>query len=134
MTALEMITRALRLANVVDEIDTPSAEQGEQGLDALNDLMGQWDRDGIKLGWEVVADLSDTIPLDLQDQRAVRFNLAIELAGEYGIDPLPRVQLIAKQTYDSLAKAHQPVVACSLDQLPRPAGYGSRSGGSIETG
>lgn len=132
MTALEMVTRALRLSGVIDEIQDPSAEQGADGLTTLNEMLGQWDRDGIKLGWQVVSALSDTLPLEFQDRRAVRFNLAVEIAGEYGIDPMPRVALVAKKTYDDLAKAHLSVVKCKLDQLPQAdnAWYD----GSIETG
>lgn len=132
MTALDMITDALRLANIIDETDVPSAEQGASALRVLNQMMGQWDRDGIKLGWSVVADQSDELPLDFQDEKAVKYNLSIELGGEYGIDPMNRVLTIAKQTYNSLVKAHAPVVECSLDHLP--AGAGWIGSGSIETG
>lgn len=132
MTALEMITRALRLSNVIDEIEDPSAEQGADGLSSLNDMMGQWDRDGIKMQWQQVAALSDELPLDAQDQRAVRFNLAVELAGDYGIDPLPRVQRISQETYDALAKAHRFQVESKLDHLPHSDGYWN--GGDINNG
>lgn len=120
MTAIEMITAALRKANVIDQNEVPSAEQGIQGLETLNDLMGQFDRDGIKLGWTTVAALDDTVPLAPQDHRAVKHNLAVELAGEYGLEVLPRVQSIATETYNALAKYHMKFVESKLDHLPTP--------------
>lgn len=120
VTAIEMLTDAYRTANVIDENGVPSPEQGVIGLRVLNQMMGQWDRDGIRLGWTVVDAQSDTLPIDFQDERAVKFNLAVELAGEYGIDPLPRVQQVANDTYAALAKAHRFVVESSLELLPTP--------------
>lgn len=133
ITAIEMVTDSLRTVNVIDQNQAPEAEMGVAGLRTLNQMMGQWDRDGIRLGWTVVADLADTLPLDFQDERAVKFNLAIELAGEYGIEPLPRVQTVADQTYAALAKAHRLTVESSLELLPSPSAYGGGNG-SMETG
>ena len=116
--AIDMITAAYRLANVLNENEVPSAEQGVVGLSTMNDLLAQWDGDGIKLGWTIVAGQADTLPLQPQDLRAVRFNLAVELAGEFGIDPLPRVAKIASDTYVGLAKRHRFVVESSLELLP----------------
>ncbi len=132
MTAIELITSALRLGNIIDENQTPPAEMGTKALEVLNEMMGQWDRDGIRLGWVVVATLATTVPVDLQDLRAVRFNLAVELAGEYGVEPPPRVTKIAGETYAALSKAHAQSFEASLELLPTPAHrYGW---GSIETG
>ena len=118
MTAIELITRAYRLANIIDGIEAPSAEQGTEGLNSLNELLGQWDRDGINLGWAMVAAQDDDVPLDPQDLRAVRYNLAVELAGAYGVEPLPRVQQIATETYGARAKAHRKYTEAECPQLP----------------
>lgn len=134
MTAIELITRAYRLVNIIDENAAPSAEQGADGLASLNEMLAMWDRDGIRLGWTMVADQSDTVPLDVQDIRAVRFNLAVELAGEFGIDASPRVQQIANETYAALCKAHRLKFESSLELLPTPAAYWWGRSGSIESG
>lgn len=133
ITAIEMLTDAYRAANIIDENGVPSAEQGVTGLRILNQMMGQWDRDGIRLGWTIVASQSDTLPLDMQDERAVKYNLAVELAGDFGIEPPPRVERIAGETYAALCKAHRLKVECSLEMLPAPDAWGW-SRGSIEKG
>lgn len=118
ITAIAMLTDAYRLANVIDGIESPDAEAGTKGLRALNQLMGQWDRDGINLGWQTVDDQDDTLPIDPQDERCVLYNLAVELAGAYGVEPLPRVQQIASETYGALAKAHRKYTEATFPQLP----------------
>lgn len=117
-TAIDMITDSMRLANIIDEIEVPSAEQGISGLRSLNQMMGQWDRDGIKLGWYTVPELEDVIPLDPQDERCVKFNFATEVAGEYGLEVTPWVGKIAIDTYAALAKAHRLTVESDLSSLP----------------
>ena len=68
ITALEMIADALRLVNVIDEVKAPSAEQAVNGLRTLNQLMADWEKDGIRLGWHVVASTNDTLPLEASDE------------------------------------------------------------------
>jgi P22 tail accessory factor len=121
ITCIEMLTDAYRAANIIDESETPSAEMGATGIRVLNQMLGEWDEDGIKLGWQVVAAQSDTLPIRYQDERAVKYNLAVELAGEFEIDVLPRVQRIADRTYGRLAKAHRLKVESSLELLPNEA-------------
>lgn len=131
-TAIQMISDALRLANVIDETETPSPEMGAAALRTMNQLAGQWHRDGIKIGWQQVATQATTLPIDYQDERAVKYNLAVELAGEYGIEPVPRVTKIASDTYAALAKAHGLQVESDLSLLPESEPYWG--GGSIQTG
>src|SRR5690606_10649945 len=118
MAAIDMLTDAYRLSNIIDENETPSAEQGVYGLRVLNQMMGQWDRDGIRLGWAVVESQAADLPLDFQDERAVKYNLAVELSGEYGLEPMPRVVKVASDTYAALAKAHRLRVESDLSLLP----------------
>lgn len=133
ITAIEMLTDAHRAANIIDENDAPSPEQGVTGLRVLNQMMGQWDGDGIRLGWAVVEAQDDVLPLDFQDERAVKYNLAVELAGEHGIDPPEHVTRIANETYAKLSKRHMLAVESSLELLPSPDASGDGRG-SIESG
>lgn len=126
ITALEMIADALRLVNVIDEVKAPSAEQGVNGLRTMNQLLADWERDGIRLGWHVVATVNDTLPLEEADERGVKYNLACEYAGEYGIEPSAKVQGIADSTYARLAKGSAETVVADLSGLPgESAGIGS---------
>lgn len=118
ITALEMIADALRLVNIIDEIKAPSAEQGVNGLRSMNQMLADWEREGIRLGWHVVLSVNDTLPIEEADERGVKYALACEYAGEYGIEPSAKVQEIADATYARLAKGALETVVADLSGLP----------------
>lgn len=123
LTAIDMITDALRVANIIDENETPSAEQGVAALRSLNQMIAQWIADGVRIPWHVVDELDDVLPIDIKDQRGIKYSLARELAGEYGVELLPDAQRIAEQTYTGIVKRYSPQTEMTLDHLPYPSGY-----------
>lgn len=122
MTTLEMIGDALRLINVIDEVKAPSAEQSANGLRTFNQLMADWERDGIRLGWHVVISVNDALPIAAEDERGVKYNLACEFAGEYGIEPSAKVQAICDETFARLSKGALQTVVADLSGLPGESG------------
>lgn len=84
MTILELIAGSLRKINVINEIQTPSAEQGAKCLESLNDMLEQWEEDGIKLQYFRQADTSATFPCPAYSQVGVRASLAVRVAGDFG--------------------------------------------------
>jgi hypothetical protein len=118
ITALEMIADALRLVNVIDEVKAPSAEQSANGLRTMNQMLADWERDGIRLGWHVVLSTNDTLPIEAADERGVKYNLACEFAGEYGIEPSAKVQQICDETFARLSKGALSTVVADLSGLP----------------
>ncbi len=125
ITGIEMVTDALRLANIIDSIQSPNAEQGVTALRTMNQMLAEWEADGIRLGWHVVSALGDTLPLDPPDEKGVKYNLAVEICGENGIDPLPRVAEIATATFARFAKSSSQMFVADLSGLPgEDAGVG----------
>ena len=84
MTNLELITGALRKLNVINEIETPSAEQGAKCLEALNDMMEQWEENDIKLQYFAQSQTSATFPCPAYANTGVRAALAIRVAVDFG--------------------------------------------------
>lgn len=85
MTNIELITKALIEITVIGETQTPSAEQGQDALTKLNQMMESWEvLDGIKLGWHEQTDISETAPLPPYAERGVTLSLALALASSYG--------------------------------------------------
>lgn len=84
MTNIDIITRALLKLGIINESETPSAEQGADALTELNQLMEEWDEAGIKLGWCEQTDTSATAPLPPYAERGVTLRLALALAPSYG--------------------------------------------------
>ena len=58
-TALEFIRRALRLANVVGDGQTPEASDAADGLTWLNDMLDSWSAESLM----VYAQVPDTVTL-----------------------------------------------------------------------
>lgn len=118
ITAIDMITDAFRKANIIDQIQAPSAEQAASGLRMLNQMLANWERDGIRLGWHVVSAQGDTLPLDEADEEGVCYNLAVKLCGDYGIDPSTEVAEGAADMRARFAKSSSQQVVADLGSLP----------------
>lgn len=84
MTIIDLIKDALLDIGVVNESETPSAEQGQHALRKLNQLLEAWEESGIRLGWSEQTDTSETAPLPPYAERGVTAKLAIALAPSYG--------------------------------------------------
>jgi hypothetical protein len=84
MTIIELITGALRKLNVINEIETPSAEQGAKCLEALNDMMEQWEENDINLQYYPQTTTSATFPCPAYANVGVRAALAIRVAADFG--------------------------------------------------
>lgn len=119
-TVIAIIEAALRLLNVIDEEETPSAEQGIKGLHILNDLLADAYSDGIDLGWRPIADadISGDAPLASEDVRGVKLWLAIEAAPHFGIEPLPTLKELGSDAYAKLAKRAIKYTQADVSGLP----------------
>ena len=63
LTNTQVITRALREINVINEVQAPTAEQGAQALSKLNSLMEAWKEDSLDVGYFEQSTTSDTCPI-----------------------------------------------------------------------
>ena len=84
LTNTQVITRALREINVINEVQSPTAEQGTQALEKLNSLMEAWKEDSLDIGYFEQSTTSDTCPIPDYAEGAVIHALAMELAPQYG--------------------------------------------------
>jgi len=78
-----MIRRALVLATVIGDDETPSARDLSDALADMNDMLATWRALGLECGSPYTA--NDTLAMPEGYLRAVRFNLATELAPSYGV-------------------------------------------------
>jgi hypothetical protein len=83
---IEIITDAMQLIRMIDQNETPSAEQTAQALRILNDMLLNEAADGMRLGWFPQSSVTNTAPLRLQDVFGVKRILAGNLATANGID------------------------------------------------
>jgi len=122
-TNLQIITSAFQRVGIVDETASPSAEQGANGLQILNDYLLNQARDGMRLGWWTQTNLAANAPLRDEDIWGVKMLLARQLASNYGItiqDPI-----LLKDIDDAekmLTKRSLQYYESDLSEWPRPQG------------
>ena len=76
--------RALRLAGIFGTGDAaPSAEDMDEAVSALNEMLLSWELEGMALGHSYTAISTDTFLVDEAYHKAIRYCLAVDLAGSY---------------------------------------------------
>lgn len=91
MKTENLIARALRLIQVIDPLQGVKAQDMESGIMALNAMMTRIEADGTALGWANVSNPSDDVPIPPEAEQAIAYNLAVVLAPEWGVTPMPSV-------------------------------------------
>lgn len=117
-TNLDVITEAYQLANLINERETLSATKASTGLTLLNDMMSDWEQDGIELGYFPQTSLAGTIPVDDNDLRGIKYNLSRGTAGFNGVDTPPETMRIAELTLARLEKATREIVESDFSHMP----------------
>ncbi len=102
MLVSDLVTDTLRKATVIGQTATPSAEQGQDAVTKLNDLMFQLAEDGITFGYNPKATTAESIELPAGDVMTIKAMLCVALCGGYGIDPPPFELSIADAGYNRL--------------------------------
>jgi hypothetical protein len=116
-TNLDVITDSYRKANVINDRETLSSKQANQGLVLLNDMMSDWEEDGIELGYYPVT-LNEDIPIDDKHLRGVKYNLSRAVAGDNSLPLSQEVLRIAELTYARLEKATTENMDADFSHMP----------------
>ena len=117
-TNLDVITGAFRKANITNHRETLSPAQSTAGLELLNDMMSDWEADGIELGYFPQTSLASVIPVQDEFLRGIKYNLARAVAGDNGADVSAEVGRIASLTLDRLAKATTEEFTTDFSHMP----------------
>jgi len=84
-TARKILERSFSMAGI-RAAETPlTAAEIADGLDLMNDLLSLWDATGTLKGVAPVMGADDEVNADRHELYAIKSNVAIGLAGEYGI-------------------------------------------------
>ena len=103
-TNLAIIKASLQMLGVLNEVETPSAEQGQLGLTVLNDLLEDWSGQEIDIGQWPQTDLAAEFPGAPNTEGAVKANLAIWLAPYYAVGVSPPVVAMASSGFNRLLR------------------------------
>jgi hypothetical protein len=121
MTNSDLITGALRLLGVLNEVQVASAEQGTQGLEVLNQIMADWEADGVDLQYYEQVDLTAQTPVPNHALAGVRHFLAFALAPEYGRSVSREMLAAGDKFYSRLTRdaVIQARTESKLEDMPR---------------
>ena len=100
-TAQSVVKRALRLLAITQTGEEPSADEAQDALSALNEMLFSWELESIPLEHIEMA-WTDTLPFPTNHIRPITYNLALVLADEYGKQPTQMVFDIAQRGYRNL--------------------------------
>lgn len=90
-TAADFIRDTLLLLQVIDVQQPISAAEMSTGIRSLNRYCTRLEANWIALGWQDVSSPSDELPLPKEAELPVMYGLAIDIAPQYGVTPMPAV-------------------------------------------
>lgn len=102
--ASEVIQSALLNLNVSAAESGIEAAEAQGAIEMLNDLMTEWDADGIPLGYTLISDLGDTVTVPDSALRGIKYNLALALAPQYRDNVPPVLVELASRTKSTIIK------------------------------
>ena len=105
ITALKIIERAFAKCGI-RAAETPlQASEVADGLDILNDLIASWGATATLKGVDPVKNATDNVNAPRHSWRALKANLAIEIATEYGIEVSQGLAFNASNSLSEMVKA-----------------------------
>ena len=128
-TNLDTINSALRELNVIAEGENASDEQGNTCLAKLNEMLEMWSEVGIDFGWYEQSSTAGNSPAPDYARAAIRTNLAILCASEYGATVSQELATVADRTYNFLLSKFQREALDNVDMGHMPAGSGKFGSG-----
>lgn len=131
-TVTEVVSGALQLLEVRTAESAIEAPEAEDGLVSLNDMMNEWNVDGINVGYETLDSIDAQLNVKLGAIGAIKANLAVYIAPEYG--------RIVSDTLDKRAKRGKRSLRASIplnsSQYPDtlPVGSGNEDNNFVADG
>lgn len=103
-TAADFIKDTLGLLQVVDARQPIKPEDFTTGVRFLNRLCTRLEASNVTLGWQDVSNPADVLPLPPEAELAVMYTLAMVLAPQYGVQPMPAVAAGAETYMNDLLR------------------------------
>lgn len=103
-TVADIVRTALLHLRVQPARQPVKAQDMADGIAALNAMMIRWEADGVALGWHAVSNPSEDLPVPVEAEEAVGYNLALRLRARYGVDIDPDVVKFAEDGLAALLR------------------------------
>ncbi len=97
-TAIQVISRALRLCRVLDAAQAAPADDTQDALAALNNIGQRWLASGLLASWTDATGPTFTLVSPVTANEALAYALALRVAPEYGMElPAPVIAQAAEE-------------------------------------
>lgn len=83
-TARELIQSSFRLLGVIQSGESPTEAEEQDALFTMNAMLNSWIHKGVDLEYISISTLTDELHYPEDHYDAIRYNLAINMAPEYG--------------------------------------------------
>jgi hypothetical protein len=123
MSNLLLVNDALSLIGVLPSGQDASAEDGELSLRTLNEMVEEWEEDGITVNWSAESLITDDCTLSGTQKTAVKHHLAIRLCPHFGREPSQTLVVLAQAAYSKLQRK-QMTESLSEVKVPLPLSEG----------
>jgi len=100
----EVVNKSASLIMVRAAEQPLTGDEAESFIELLNDLMTEWEAIGVPLGYTLVQDLGDEMTSPDSALRAIKYNLAVSAAPEFGKDAPRSVLAIADSSFRNLER------------------------------
>jgi len=98
---IDRATSLIRVRTSGVTFSTDDANKNSDTFEALQNLISEWGEDGL-MNIPAPSTLTETLDIPNGTIRALDYNLAVEICGDFGIEPSPVVFKIAEDTKDRL--------------------------------
>ena len=98
---IDRATSLIRVRTSGVTFSTDDANKNSDVFEALQNLISEWGEDGL-MNIPAPSTLTETLDIPNGTIRALDYNLAVEICGDFGIEPSPVVFKIAEDTKDRL--------------------------------
>lgn len=134
-TALEIISGALKLLGVTDSEGPIEAQEAQDGLTSLNDMMSGWEEKQIYTGFVPIVDVDDIVYVPDSIIGGMKSNLAVYIAPEYDRVVSPSLERRKRDDYRDIRANFVRIRPSKYpDTLPRGSGnklYNTSSDGDV---
>ena len=98
---IDRATSLIRVRTSGVTFSTDDANKNSDVVESLQNLISEWGEDGL-MNIPAPSTLTETLDIPNGTIRALDYNLAVEICGDFGIEPSPVVFKIAEDTKDRL--------------------------------
>lgn len=126
MTNQQAIDRALQAIQFLASSDSANSTDSADAMVALNAMMAEWEFSSRDIGWFPQDDLTETTPVPRWAEKAVIFNLAVELGDVFTVQVPPTVFIAAEKGLNMVTRTviNETLENADMTHLPLGRNYG----------